>query len=105
MSSAAEVKGVIVDGLIVAAVASMLWLPRMRTITQRAVTAGTITPEHGRETLARVSAVPFVIALGILFALLALDVDVPAAVRVVGFAVALVAVAVSFAMRNLVRRA
>ena len=104
MFSIAEVKGFAVEALLVAAVVSMLWLPLMRVIIQRAVTAGTITPEHGQATFGRVSAVPFFIALAIAFALLTEDLVLPPAMRVAGYVIAAAAVAVALAMRKLAQR-
>jgi hypothetical protein len=100
MFSVAELKSVAVEGLMLAAIASMLWLPLMRKVMQRAVTAGTISAEQGRATFERVSAVPFVIALAIVFALLTMDLVLPAPVRVLGYVVAVTAVAVSVALRR-----
>jgi hypothetical protein len=86
--SSAEIKGIVVEGLMLAAIASMLWLPRMRGITQNAVTAGRISADEGRATFGRVSAVPLVIALAIVFALLTVDLALPPLVRVLGYLIA-----------------
>jgi hypothetical protein len=102
--SSSEVKGFVVEGLIVATIAAMVWLPLMHGITQRAVAAGTISAEQGRATFGRVSAVPFVLALAIAFALLTVDLVLPPAVRVLGYLIAAAAIAVSLTMRRLARR-
>jgi hypothetical protein len=102
--SSAEIKGFVVEGLMLAAIASMMWLPRMRAITRSAVAIGRISAEEGRATLGRISAVPLVIALAIVFALLTVDLVLPPLVRVFGYIVAAGAVAVSLTMRRLAQR-
>ena len=104
MTEPAGLKTLVVYLTMAAAAVCLVWLPLMRIVMQRAVTAGTYTAEHGRATLLRVSMVPLFIAIAIVYGFVVIGIDVPPIARYLGFAIAAAAIVMSFVMRQLAAR-